>query len=584
MKGTHLLSTPLPLWRAIRTTAITAATTGLLLACAQTPAVPESSFTIQDWLNNGRKAAENQDWATAQTAFANALKADLSNGYLQTLNGLAYDQLSYDDISQAEFAQVAYDNAQDLAPGQYWVSLMQGFLALRRNEPAAAIPHFTRAAMDEEAQWEAAYGLGVAAYYTGDLMLAEASVREALRHQADRPEVIRLSALVRAASGNEEALNEVGRYAKLTTDQADAAWLQQRVEHLLRNTLFQESEAAIALAQYNGGNADTSVSANETENYAGLYENSPPQISVDVTIILSSVSKSQRRGINLLDALSATYSLDRSYSKTTQEQTGAAPFSSAVKTITRNIGIPQINYNLNLFNNSGQYYSVLARPSLTAYLNETSDFFAGRTINVSVNGIQSGNIIPIDIGVSLTVTPQSITTDNTIIRVAANRSFLSANEIGQFRESLTTFKQQVSAMADIKFGQTLILSALSETVRDESNSKVPLLGDVPILSTFTKEKNVAEREESILILVTPQRPSVANLNIQALRSDETKRLIRFWESMADPTSNVGDIIKRLEKMPIFREAQKADISYKLPEEKHIVKRALDSTYRLATSL
>ncbi|WP_269620021.1 hypothetical protein [Zhongshania sp. BJYM1] len=54
--------------------------------------------------------------------------------------------------------------------------------------------------------------------------------------------------------------------------------------------------------------------------------------------------------------------------------------------------------------------------------------------------------------------------------------------------------------------------------------------------------------------------------------------------MADPTRNVGDIIKRLEKMPIFREAQKADISYKLPEEKHIVKRALDSTYRLATSL
>jgi len=266
------------------------------------------------------------------------------------------------------------------------------------------------------------------------------------------------------------------------------------------------------------------------------------------------------------------------------EQSGAAPISSAVKTITRNIGIPQINYNLNLFNNSGQYYSVLARPSLTAYLKETSDFFAGRTVNVSVSGINAGDILPIDIGVALTVTPEAITNENTIIRVAANRSFLSANEIGQFSESLTTFKQQVSAMADIKFGQTLILSALSETVRDESNSKVPLLGDVPILSALTREKNVAEREESLLILVTPQRPSVANLNIQALRSDETKRLIRFWENMANPTSNVDDIINRLEKMPIFREAQKADISYKLPEEKQIVHRALESTYRLATTL
>ena len=582
MKGTQTKPQQCRAWRSIKTTAIATLSAGFLLACAQTPAKTEANFSIRDWLNSGKFAAENQDWTAAQSAFANALKADLSNGYLQTLNGLAYDQLSYNDISQAEFAQVAYDNAQDLAPGQYWVSLMQGFLALRRNEPAAAIPHFTNAAMDEEAQWEAAYGLGVAAYYSGDLMLAEAAVRESLRHQENRPEVVRLSALVRAASGNETALMEVSRYAKLGADQTDVEWLQKRVEHLLRNQLFETSEAKFKLAQYSNDASNTEPVNPDT--YPGLYENSPPQISVDVTIILSSVSKSQRRGINLLDALSATYSLDRSYSKSVLEQSGAAPISSAVKTITRNIGIPQINYNLNLFNNSGQYYSVLARPSLTAYLKETSDFFAGRTVNVSVSGINAGDILPIDIGVALTVTPEAITNENTIIRVAANRSFLSANEIGQFSESLTTFKQQVSAMADIKFGQTLILSALSETVRDESNSKVPLLGDVPILSALTREKNVAEREESLLILVTPQRPSVANLNIQALRSDETKRLIRFWENMANPTSNVDDIIHRLEKMPIFREAQKADISYKLPEEKQIVHRALESTYRLATTL
>ena len=582
MKGTQTKPQQCRAWRSIKTTAIATLSAGFLLACAQTPAKTEANFSIRDWLNSGKFAAENQDWTAAQSAFANALKADLSNGYLQTLNGLAYDQLSYNDISQAEFAQVAYDNAQDLAPGQYWVSLMQGFLALRRNEPAAAIPHFTNAAMDEETQWEAAYGLGIAAYYSGDLMLAEAAVRESLRHQENRPEVVRLSALVRAASGNETALMEVSRYAKLGADQTDVEWLQKRVEHLLRNQLFETSEAKFKLAQYSNDASNTEPANADT--YPGLYENSPPQISVDVTIILSSVSKSQRRGINLLDALSATYSLDRSYSKSVLEQSGAAPISSAVKTITRNIGIPQINYNLNLFNNSGQYYSVLARPSLTAYLKETSDFFAGRTVNVSVSGINAGDILPIDIGVALTVTPEAITNENTIIRVAANRSFLSANEIGQFSESLTTFKQQVSAMADIKFGQTLILSALSETVRDESNSKVPLLGDVPILSALTREKNVAEREESLLILVTPQRPSVANLNIQALRSDETKRLIRFWENMANPTSNVDDIINRLEKMPIFREAQKADISYKLPEEKQIVHRALESTYRLATTL
>lgn len=558
-----------------------ALTMGLLAGCAQSPDETAMMGSAQ-WLEAGRVAAEKGDWQGAQMSFANALRHDINNGYLQTLNGLAYDQLSSEDTAKAEFAEVAYENAELMAPGQYWPALMAGYLALQRNDPQGAVPHFLKAAQDEEAEWPAAYGLAVSAYYSGDLMLAEAATRECLRQQPDRAEVIRLSALVRAASGDEVALQDISRYAAAGGEPQDVLWLQKRVEQLLTGYRYDYADKPVKLAQYSGADGGR-VAADTSDPGPGLFADSPPQISVDVTIILSSVAKNARRGINLLDSLSAVYSLDRTYSKTTVEQSGAGTGSSAVRTITRNIGIPQINYNLNLFNNSGQYYSVLARPSLTAYLQQTSDFFAGRTVNVSVSGINSGDILPIDVGVALTVTPEVITTENALIRVAANRSFLSNAEIGRFDESLTTFKQQVSAVADIKYGQTLILSALSETVKDQLYSKVPGVGDVPILSAITKETNTQEREESLLILVTPQRPNLVNLGNTGMRNAEVLRLMRYWEQLASPTSSFDDILRRLEQMPLYRQAQKADLSARLPEHKTLVENALKASYRLAAT-
>lgn len=524
------------------------------------------------WLASGRAAAERGDWAQAQSAFAQALREDVGNGYLQSLNGFSYDQLSSKDGTLADYAAVAYDNARALAPGQYWASLMHGFLALRRNQPERAVPHFARAALDEDARWEASYGLASAAYFSGDLLLAELATRHALQSASDRPEVQRLSAMVRAAAGDEDANTAVARYAALGAAPAEVARVERRVQHLLRLAADTSQET---------DRPDSGEAATPSEPAVTLDIGAPPQISVDVSIILSSVLKNERRGVNLLDALSVTYSMDRSISRSVVEETGSDPFVSAVRTITHNIGIPQLNYNLNLFNNSGQSYSVLARPSLTAYLEETSDFFSGRTVNVQVSGVNLGQLQPIDVGVGLRITPQVITAERAIIQIEASRSFLSQEEIGRFDQSLTTFKQEVAATADIAFGETLILSALSETVRDSTVSQVPILGDIPILSAITRERDTANREESLLVLVTPQRPTTANLGIRGPRAEDVQRLMRYWTARAKPTSGFEDVLRRLEHMPIYRGAEKSDLYSRLSGEPQLVQRALEETYELA---
>jgi type II secretory pathway component GspD/PulD (secretin) len=203
---------------------------------------------------------------------------------------------------------------------------------------------------------------------------------------------------------------------------------------------------------------------------------------------------------------------------------------------------------------------VLARPSLTAHLGRESEFFAGRTINVSVGGVNLGSLQPIDIGVGLKVEPELIEGDRVRFRVNASRSFLSREEAGTFAESLTTFKQLVSATAELKFGQTLVLSALSESVDDNTFSKSPGLGSVPGVSTFFKESSELHRQETLLVLITPvpvtEFASDARPTPAALAA-----LIDTWKTKIDPHSNLGAIVQRLGKHALRIRGQRGDLGW-----------------------
>lgn len=494
----------------------------------------------------------------AQQPLSQHLRLEVGNGYLQFLHGLACDRAS---DAASGCAAVAYDSATRLAPGNYWANLFHGFLHLRQGDFHSAAARFADAAQDEDADWEALYGLGAAAYFGGDLELAELAAERALALAPERADVLRLTAMVRAAAGETGALDQARAYATLAPA-AESRRLHRRVEHLLRTAAYEAPQRPLPPATT--GDAAAAVPSSPDGN----------QIVVDVSIVLSSLVKNERRGVNLLDGLRLQYGYDYSR-EAVRTQGGAAPGQTVTRTILSQIGVPQLDYNLNLFNDASQHYSVLARPSLTAHLARESSFFAGRTLTVEVSGVNLGDLQPIDVGVWLKVTPEKIGATHTTVKVSAERSFLSSDEIGTFEQSLTTFKQAVSATAELEFGQTLVLSALSETVRDSLKSKVPVLGDIPLLNTFTRRRDTLEREESLLILVTPQRPLSAALPLTTSRPPTIQRLLRWWQATADPNSNLDHVIERLERSRLFRGAERADLATRLPHEAELAQRALD---------
>jgi Flp pilus assembly protein TadD len=262
------------------------------------------------------------------------------------------------------------------------------------------------------------------------------------------------------------------------------------------------------------------------------------QVMVEVTVLLNQASTSESVGINLLDGLTVQFGLEH-----TTNDTISPAGDSFTRVFTTAISVPDITYSLNLFNTRSDYYRVLARPSLVAYLGEESEFFIGRTVNVGVSGINIGLLQPVDVGLSIKLTPTEVTPFHTKFKVQIIRSFFAPDQAGTFTQSLTTFKQTVAATAEVEFGKTLILSGLYEGVDIGAGSKTPVVGDIPGLNALFNARNNQRRRDVALVLVTPRLPGSVQTDSREFRGETLKSLLSLWQQLVDPASNLAAIIQ-----------------------------------------
>lgn len=106
---------------------------------------------------------------------------------------------------------------------------------------------------------------------------------------------------------------------------------------------------------------------------------------------------------------------------------------------------------------------------------------------------------------SLKVTPQ-ITPDNRIILDL----IVSKDSVGQLVASATggfvpsIDKREITTQVLVNDGQTVVLGGILETERRDSQKKVPLLGDVPVLGYLFKSTTKVDNKDELLIFVTPR--------------------------------------------------------------------------------
>jgi type IV pilus assembly protein PilQ len=117
---------------------------------------------------------------------------------------------------------------------------------------------------------------------------------------------------------------------------------------------------------------------------------------------------------------------------------------------------------------------------------------------------------------SLEVTPQITPDDRVIMDLEVKRdtqgSLVTFGAAGISAPTIDT--RQVQSQLLVDNGQTVVLGGIYETTQSNTVTKVPLLGDIPILGQLFRTTSAIDNRSELLIFVTPKILQGVNLNVQ----------------------------------------------------------------------
>jgi pilus assembly protein CpaC len=183
----------------------------------------------------------------------------------------------------------------------------------------------------------------------------------------------------------------------------------------------------------------------------------------------------------------------------------------------------------------------LAEPNLVTLEGETATFLAGGEFpfpSVQTGAQQQVTIQWKEFGVRLNFTPW-VTNDGRIrLNVEPEVSSLDfANGLqfaGYTVPALLT--RRASTDVELRPGQHLAIAGLLDNQQEATVSKIPLLGDLPIIGTFFSFRERRDRQTELLVIVTPYlvEPMDAAPAVPAGEPGEWQRHRRFDETMIRP--------------------------------------------------
>ncbi len=574
--------------------------------------IPQDKLTTaaRQLAAEGLKAMDAKDYTKASDLFNLAVKTDITNSYLHFLNGVAYQlRGAAGESSLFPLAEQGFDMAAQFDNSNWLARYYNGLLAMQQRDFAKAQKKLAEAALYAPNEPELLYDLAVASYYNRDPKTAAAALEGLRSAQTDRPadpRVLRASAVVAAA------LND-GDDAKSYLDRLRAAAIgvdeMRQVEGRVASWLDAHRRGGLMQVQFPGGGSFPAAPARggfpapgggfpaAPAPAAGGFPGQPgmpgaafgarsdfvekQMAVVDVTILSTEEDNTHAMGVNLLDGLkiqfgnptAQTPGFSRSTSDTnTRDFAGTSVTNTANTVITRLIQMPAITYSLNIANANAKRNEVLARPTLVALGNQPSNFFSGQDIvGAAVSGGQGSSVqIQKEVGVKLSVTPEFLPGNLIKLNVVAERTFLAIPSTSvKFDFRLDTNKTMVNANVVMKFGETLILSGLSERDQSKDRDGVPLLQDVPIVQYLFSRNVTRDYYKSVLILLTPRRAQYtdrAQADITAERaqmSPDELALVEFedkYKPWFKPTPNLAEITKSLDSGSLYREFRTGDLA------------------------
>lgn len=164
--------------------------------------------------------------------------------------------------------------------------------------------------------------------------------------------------------------------------------------------------------------------------------------------------------------------------------------------------VSSITSQINLMAREGKAV-ILAEPQLSARSGSDAHFLAGGEIPLPVRGADGEvNVFYKEYGIILDIKPEAGGSDTIRATVKAEVSSIdSSMSVGGFPGFL---KRQTNTEVNLKENETLVISGLVSSEMGKDITKVPFLGDLPVLGRLFRSENFRNKQTELVFFVTPR--------------------------------------------------------------------------------
>lgn len=188
---------------------------------------------------------------------------------------------------------------------------------------------------------------------------------------------------------------------------------------------------------------------------------------------------------------------------------------------------------------------ILSDPSVLVMDNEEATISVGRNVPFPVSSGFDTNRNPIisyqreDVGITLKVTPQINESNYVTLDVNLEVAEVEGGDNGGLSAATAGFitsNRKLENVVVVKDNQTIVVGGLIGTTKTETSSKIPILGDIPLIGVLFRSKSLEDRRTNLLIFLTPHVISEPADLEEVYRVKEAQReefLRRFYGQSAE---------------------------------------------------
>ena len=187
-------------------------------------------------------------------------------------------------------------------------------------------------------------------------------------------------------------------------------------------------------------------------------------------------------------------------------------YTTTNKAFEFNSGIKQVfalGAKLDLLKQNGAA-QILSEPSILTTNNKEASIYVGRTQSIITQSQQStsgassvlNNYSREDIGLTLKIKPRLSSNHKVNLEIETTIEDILPGS-GSAADRPTTTKRAVKTTAIVNHGETIIVGGLIKTSSGKSSTKVPILGDIPIIGRLFTSSGVSKSKVNVVIYLTP---------------------------------------------------------------------------------